>query len=157
MKKTLLNLAGGVLLPIVLLASPVKAQEIKSHEIKRIRYNDSCFAFYKENNKGYNILQVTCDNGYNIHNPDGDYNANKICFNKWDSWKGCYNPNDVSESDLSFEQAEYLFGTANKLIGPDGEIVKTIIQKDIEEETNKFRDSQIGNQPKVDLKKIGRW
>jgi len=73
MTKTLTKIAGSIILPILLLTSPVKAEEVKT-----LQYNDNCIATYtREKGKELNILKMECDNGISMVNPSTE-NLNKL-------------------------------------------------------------------------------
>lgn len=130
---------AGTILGAYLLASPVKADEVKS-----IRYNDQCTATYSLNEPEdrYNIFKVECDNGTKLYNPNGDSIIDKICDKE-----GCYENNKENEG---------LYGFFNSAIEPNGAISNAIMTSELERIT-KSLESLHENQPKTDLNKIGDW
>lgn len=155
MRKSLLNFAGGLLLPIFLLTSPVKAQELNT-----IRFNNSCTAEYSEEEDKYKIYNITCKNysieginKYSINNPDGDNQVDEACYNEI-----CYKRGDNPDSEYEFAFKNFLFNGADELVSPKGDVAKAIISRDIEDKTKKLQNYILGDNPeKVDLKEIGDW
>lgn len=152
--KPLSKILCGITLPVLLIAGLAEAKELK-----KIKYNDSCSAFYSEEKDKYRIFKVDCNESYSITNYDGDNQADQVCpFNGVCYNEADYNQKENSNSEYDLALKYAIFEKANELIGPNGEIVKAIFEKDLDEEVKKLQNSIIGNKPnKVDLKKIGDW
>jgi len=169
--KNIKNKMIGTALTSILAFSPAYATEStldlrnKTKTVNLVRDDKvKCEASYNsDKDVGYRVLELSCDDGYKISNPNGDNKVDEVCLSNEKCYDRDESLNSKNVSPMLKRSLENLFNATNQRIKPNGDIYNAVMAKDIEKNLYEaFPTKRAGSeQDKKELneavKKMGQW
>jgi len=132
LEKTIKSL-GMATLGTIMLATNVYANDLS----KKINLDNNCQVEYKGKEASPQVLQMLCDDGFGLYNPNGDSKIDKICLPNLT----CVEREDVKKYQNSKDSLEQMYGDALERhfqtydfeISPKGSIGRDIFFNPIKE------------------------